>query len=314
MAGPAASAPLRELLDAATARLAGAGVPSPRADAELLAAHVLGVTRGELARQALLGPPPGAQPGSAPSEGFAERFGRLVDERARRVPLQHLTGRAPFRDLELAVGPGVFVPRPETEDVAGAAIDAARAVQQRSGAVTVVDLCAGSAAIALAVATEVPGSRVVAVEVSAPARAWAEANISRLAPGRVDLRDVDVSDPAAAERLGDLAAAVDVVVSNPPYVPPGHQPVDPEVRDHDPEVALYGGGPDGLAVPRAVVALAEGLLRPGGLLVMEHADVQGRQLLSALDDGAWREAQDHLDLGGRPRYVTALRGPAGGPG
>ncbi len=118
-----------------------------------------GVSRGELTRLALLG-------GRPPSPGFTERYDALVDERARRVPLQHLTGRAPFRDLELAVGPGVFVPRPETEDVAGAAIDAARAVRADSGSVTVVDLCAGSAAIALAVATEVPGSRVVAVEVS----------------------------------------------------------------------------------------------------------------------------------------------------
>jgi release factor glutamine methyltransferase len=305
----AEAGPLRRQLDAATARLAAAGVPSPRVDAELLAAHLLGASRSEVTRQALVG-------GAPPTEEFTERYDALVDERARRVPLQHLTGRAPFRDLELAVGPGVFVPRPETEDVAGAAIDAAREVIGRTGSVFVVDLCAGSAAIALAVATELPGSRVVAVEVSAAARAWAAANIAGLAPGRVDLRAGDVSDPddpAVAALLAEVAGVVDVVVSNPPYVPPGHQPVDPEVRDHDPEIALYGGGPDGLAVPRAVVALAERLLHPGGVLVMEHADVQGEQVVAALaaqhPDQAWAQVQDHADLAGRPRYVTAVRRP-----
>jgi release factor glutamine methyltransferase len=271
-------------------------VPSPGADAELLAAHLLHVARSEVARLVVLDD-------AGEPDGYAE----LVAERARRVPLQHLTGRAPFRDLDLAVGPGVFVPRPETEDVAGAAVDEARSVVDVSGSVLVVDLCAGSGAIALAVATEVPGSRVLAVEVSEPARAWAAANIAAIAPGQVDLRPGDVTDPTAAEALADVAGRVDVVVSNPPYVPPGQEPIDPEVRDHDPEVALYGGGPDGLAVPRAVIALAAGLLRPGGLLVVEHADVQGDRLLAALDDARWSDAADHRDLAGRPRYVTARR-------
>ncbi len=287
---------LNEAIEEATRRLAEAGVPSPRADAELLAAHLLHVSRPEVVRLALVG-------GTPAPEGYDD----LVAERARRVPLQHLTGRAPFRDLDLAVGPGVFVPRPETEDVAGAAIDAARAAQAERGAALVVDLCAGSAAIALAIATEVPQSTVVAVEVSAQARAWAQANIDEIAPGRVELRAGDVSDPALPDQLADLAGRVDVVVSNPPYVPPGQQPVDPEVRDHDPEVALYGGGADGLAVPRAVVAVAFVLLRPGGAFVMEHADVQGEQALAALDPQLWSDRQDHRDLAGRPRYVTARR-------
>jgi release factor glutamine methyltransferase len=288
---------LRAAVDAATSRLAAAGIVSARADAELLAAHLLGIPRGEVARLAILG-------GTPAPEGYDD----LVAERAARVPLQHLTGRAAFRGLELAVGPGVFVPRPETEDVAGAAIDAAVDVLTRQAEVLVVDLCAGSAAIAIAVATEVPAARVVAAEVSEQARAWAAANVGALAPGRVDLRAVDVTGPSAWLDLADLLGRVDVVVSNPPYVPPGHVPVDPEVRDHDPEVALYGGGADGLAVPRAVVALAADLLHPGGVLVMEHADVQRAAVVAAMQHhGGWSDVRDHDDLTGRPRYVTATR-------
>lgn len=290
-------------VEQATAELAAARVASPRADAELLAAHLLGVTRPEVVRRAVVG-------GSSAPEGYDE----LVAERARRVPLQHLTGRAPFRDLELAVGPGVFVPRPETEDVAGAAVDAARARVRATGSALVVDLCAGSAAIALAVATEVPGATVVAVEVSEDARAWAAANVESIAPGRVDLRAADVTSPAALEVLADLVGRVDVVVSNPPYIPPDQEPVEPEVRDHDPQVALYGGGPDGLAVPRAVIALAGRLARPGAVLVMEHADVQGAGAIAAVSAGGlWSDVVDHPDLAGRPRFVTASRAGASGP-
>src|SRR6185369_6435918 len=141
---------------------------------------------------------------------------------------------------------------------------------------------------------EVPQADVVAVELSEPARAWAAANIAAIAPGRVDLRSGDVTDPAVAEQLADLLGRVDVVVSNPPYIPPGQEPLEAEVRDHDPEVALYGGGPDGLAVPRAVLALAAHLLRPDGRLVMEHADVQRAAVLAAVAaQGGWTEIADH---------------------
>ncbi|MFL6101072.1 MAG: peptide chain release factor N(5)-glutamine methyltransferase [Actinomycetales bacterium] len=287
-------------LDRAAAELAVAGVPSPRADAELLAAHLLHVSRPEIVRRALLG-------GTDVPGGYDE----LVAERARRVPLQHLTGRAPFRDLDLAVGPGVFVPRPETEEVAGIAIDAARAAVASTGRALVVDLCTGSGAIALAVATEVPKATVVAVEVSVDARAWAQANIAALAPGRVDLRAADVTTPAALRVLADLLGQVDVVAGNPPYIPPGQEPVDPEVRDHDPPVALYGLGPDGLTVPRGFILLAARLLRPGGRMVMEHADVQGAASVAAVAaGGGWYDVEDHLDLSGRPRYVTATRAGA----
>lgn len=279
-------------LDSAAARLAGAGVASARHDAQSLAAHVLGLTRAQVATAALRGD----------DIDLGERFDALVDERARRVPLQHLVGSAPFRDLELDVGPGVFVPRPETESVAEPVVAEAVRLIREGRVPCVVDLCAGSGAIALAVASEVPGADVHAVELSAQALAWARRNTDRLAPG-LDLRLGN-----AATAFGDLDGAVDVVVSNPPYVPPGAVPVDPEVRDHDPAVALYGGGVDGLDVPRQVVLAAARLLRSGGLLVVEHADVQQDALLRELTtSGMWREVTGHLDLAGRPRFVTARR-------
>jgi len=277
---------LEEALREATRRLADAGVPSPRADAEQLAAHLLGTGRGELAARAIRGD-------AAPS-GLDD----LVAERCRRVPLQHLTGTAGFRGLELRVGPGVFVPRPETEVLAGLAVEAARAAAA-DGEPVVVDLGTGSGAIALAVAREVPAARVHAVEISPSAHAWAAQNLQDTG---VDLRLGD-----AATAFDDLDSAVDVVVSNPPYIPPGSVPVDPEVADHDPGVALYGGGPDGLAVPRAVIATAARLLRDGGLLAVEHADSQQVAVLDLLDSPAWREQRGHTDLAGRPRCVTARR-------
>lgn len=277
----------------AVGRLVDAGVPSARHDAESLAAHVLGVSRAQVATAALRGD----------HVELGDRFDELVDERARRVPLQHLVGTAPFRDLVLDVGPGVFVPRPETEVVVEPVVAEAVRLLAEGRPACVVDLCTGSGAIALAVASEVPGSDVHAVELSVQAHAWALRNVERIWPG-VDLRLGD-----AATAFDDLDGTVDVVVSNPPYVPPDSVPVDPEVRDHDPAIALYGGGPDGLQVPRQVMLAAARLLRAGGLLVVEHSDVQQAALLRTLiATGLWREAAGHLDLTGRPRYVTARRG------
>lgn len=284
---------------AAAQVLAAAGVASPRHDAVVLAAHVQGVERAEIERAVLVRDPV--------PDGFDERYEALVAERARRVPLQHLTGQAHFRDLTLQVGPGVFVPRPETELVAGWAIEIAndliaRDWAQGRGEPVVVDLCAGSGAIALSVKDEVPAARVHAVEISPEAHAWAQRNVE--ATGLViDLRLGD-----AMTSFGDLAESVDIVVSNPPYVPTGAIPLDPEVRDHDPAVALYGGSEDGLAIPRLVAARAAYLLRPGGMLVMEHASDQGRSLPQALArTGNWSEIEDRLDLAGRPRAVLARR-------
>ena len=279
----------------ATTRLAEAGIPSPEADAVELAAFCLRTDAADVRRRMVLREPATQQ--------LADGYEELVAQRVTRVPLQHLTGRAPFRGLTLAVGPGVFVPRPETEVTAGLAIDAAR----RAGrAPLVVDLCTGSGAIALAVKDEVPAATVLAVELSDLAHGWAVANRDRLG------LDVEVRLGDATAALPDLEGEVDVVVSNPPYIPVGAVPVDPEVRDHDPEVALYGGSADGLAVPLAVAARAAVLLREEGVLVMEHADSQGRSLPAALRAaGEWVDVLDHADLSGRPRTTVAVRARRG---
>lgn len=283
---------LHDAVARARARLADEGIASPEADAVELAAHALGTDASDVRRRMVLRDPTDA--------GFLDTYDALVDERLTRVPLQHLTGRAHFRRLTLAVGPGVFVPRPETEVAAGLAIEAARAVDD--DAPLVVDLCTGSGAIALAVKDEVPHARVHAVELSDLAHGWAVANRDRLG------LDVDVRLGDATTAFDDLEGAVDVVVSNPPYIPDGAVPNDPEVRDHDPEVALYGRSADGLAVPLAVAARAAVLLRPGGILVMEHADSQGESLPRGLRaTGAWQDVLDHPDLAGRPRATVARR-------
>jgi release factor glutamine methyltransferase len=290
---------LRTALAAAHHRLEEAGVASPAADAHLLAAHVLGVGRGELSRRVVLGYELAAEE--------AARLDAAVGRRADRVPLQHLTGVAPFRRLELLVGPGVFVPRAETELVAGWAVAAAREVAGGGRDPLVVDLCTGSGAIALAVADEVPEARVVAVELGADAVAWAARNVARLGLGdRVDLRAGDATR-AAGSLLADVAGAVDVVAANPPYIPPDADPTEPEVRDHDPALALYGGGDDGLAVPRAVVATAARLLRPGGLLLMEHGELQGAAARAFAAGPEWAGARTERDLTGRDRALVAVR-------
>jgi len=299
-AGP----PLDAVLRAAVVRLRDAGIVTARADVHRLAGHVLATGPSEVATAALTGHR------LAPED--AERFGHLLAQRADRVPLQHLTGRAPFRTVELDVGPGVFVPRPETETVAGLAIQAclAAAVGREAqrvaeGPVVAVDLCTGSAAIALSLAVEVPGTRVLALELDPAAFAWAGRNVGRIAPGAVDLRLGDVTDVAV---LADVAGAVDVVVANPPYIPDGARPVDPEVADHDPPAALFGGGEDGLVVPAAVVAAAVRLLRPGGLLIMEHGDLQGAATRALVPARAgWTDVRTFPDLTRRDRTLVARR-------
>lgn len=273
----------------AAERLATAGILDPLVDAELLAGHVHGLRRGEVQAAIIRG--------DLLDETAVETFDALVSRRAAREPLQHLTGIAPFRHLELAVGPGVFVPRPETETVAQFAIDAllADAAPEPIG----VDLCTGSGAIALAMATEVPHARVFAVELSPDAHAWAARNTA-------DAENLSLVLGDLADTLADLDGTAAVVISNPPYVPDDAIPRDPEVRLHDPAVALYGG-PDGLDVVRVLSTRAMRLLRPGGLLVIEHGELQGADIRALLSADGWRGASTHRDLTQRDRATTAVR-------
>ncbi|NBM14850.1 peptide chain release factor N(5)-glutamine methyltransferase [Streptomyces sp. GC420] len=268
----------------ATQRLADAGVPSPRFDAEELAAFVHGVKRGELH--------------NVKDADFDARYWEAVARREAREPLQHITGRAFFRYLELQVGPGVFVPRPETESVVGWAIDAVRAMDVVEP--LIVDLCTGSGAIALAMAQEVPRSRVHAVELSEEALRWTRKNVEG---SRVVLHQGD-----ALTALPELDGQVDLVISNPPYIPLTEwEYVAPEARDHDPELALFSGE-DGLDTIRGIERTAHRLLRPGGLVVVEHADTQGGQVPWIFNEEAgWTDAADHPDLNNRPRFATARR-------
>ena len=286
------SEPALSLADAvreATAVLAAAGVPSPKVDAELLAGHLLGVGPGRLRALALGNTP-------APA-GYAE----LVAERAQRTPLQHITGVAHFRYLELAVGPGVFIPRPETESAVQLVVDWLKDSAPPARP-KVVDLGTGSGAIAGSIAHEVPDAEVHAVEFSEFAHAWAAKNLLPLGVHLVrgDLRD------ALPEHNGSF----DVVVSNPPYIPAEAVPNEPEVALHDPPEALYGGGADGIELPTAAAASAARLLVPGGYFVMEHAEVQAGWIAAMLErSGLWSQVATHLDLNGRERATSAVRKP-----
>jgi len=274
------------LLDEAVATLEAGGVASARNDAEILLSHVTGVPRALVALTA------------RPQPEQLTVFRRMIDARATRVPLQHLTGRAGFRYVDLEVGPGVFIPRPETELLAGWAVDAARAA---GDAPRVVDLCTGSGAIALSIVHEVPNAMVHAVELDEVALGWAARN---LAGTGVDLRLGD-----AAEAFPDLNGAVDVVVANPPYIPlDAWESVAPEVRDHDPALALWSGD-DGLDAIRALERTAWRLLKPGGFIGVEHAEAQseGAPAVFSQSGHRWREVRDNPDLAGRPRFTTAVK-------
>ncbi|MEY9854018.1 release factor glutamine methyltransferase [Leifsonia sp. EB41] len=282
---------VRSLRDETVAALAQAGVPDPEVDADLLVAFVLGVGRGRVQALVVMD--------TAIDADDARRVRELAARRATREPLQHITGVAPFRSLELAVGPGVFVPRPETEQVVQFAIDALRAVP--SAEPVGVDLGTGSGAIALAMATEVPHARVYAVEKSPEAFAWTRRNVESVGASNLQAVLGDLADA-----LPQLDGTVDVVISNPPYVPDDAIPRDPEVRLFDPAVALYGGA-DGLDVVRVISGVARRLLRPGGTLVLEHGELQGAQIRELLTADGWRAAATHRDLTTRDRATTALR-------
>lgn len=272
------------LLANATKRLTEAGVASPRHDAERLLSHVTGVPRSLLIRSA------------NPNEFQYADFKALIERRAAREPLQHLTGSAAFRHVDLEVGPGVFIPRPETELLAGWAIEHALTLKSP----VVVDLCTGSGAIALSIVDEVPGAKVHAVELDERAFGWAHRNLSGTG---ADLRQGDMADAFA-----DLDGTVDIVVGNPPYIPlDAWESVEAEVRDHDPSLALWSGD-DGLDAIRILEATAFRLLKPGGVVGAEHADVQGESAPGVFASaGRWSAVRDNLDYSQRPRFVTAIR-------
>ncbi len=288
--GPSLAAVVRDV----SVRLSEAGIPSPHHDAVALIARVLGLEPGEVRTAAARGD-------DVPQGHDDAALEALVSRRVAREPLQHLTGVAPFRSLEIAVGPGVFVPRPETEVVAGAAIEAARE-RVAAGVVRVADLCSGTGAIGLAMAHEVPEAQVVLVEVDDDAMPWLRRNVETLGAARVEVVHGDVAG-ALAGREGRF----DVVVSNPPYVPADGRPVEPEAS-HDPARALYGLGEDGLEVPRAVIDAAARLLKEGGALVIEHSDLQGEAMREELrGSGAWEDVHTGRDLAGRERFALARR-------
>lgn len=277
-------------LRAGTGLLAAAGVPSPAADAELLLAHICGVRRGRVQAWALQGR------GMTAIE--TEEFRSAVQRRADREPLQHITGLAPFRSIELRVGRGVFVPRPETEVLVTEAVAALPAGGM------LVDLGTGSGAIALSVAQERPDARVVAVEGSSIAYTWAEGNRRRLGLQNVRIVHGDFGDPAV---LASIGPAADVVVSNPPYVPVGAVPRDPEVRAFDPEMALYSGV-DGLDAIRAIARGLPAILRQGGWAFLEHGEQQGAPVRAVLGAAGLSRLATSRDLTGRDRVTSGLLG------
>ena len=272
---------LREAILAATATLARAGIDSARTDAELLAAHLVGTDRGRLA---LL---------DAPGPEFFDRFDQAIATRAQRTPLQHITGTAPFGPVQLHVGPGVFTPRPETEVMLEWAL-----AQPLPGDAVILDLCTGSGALAIALASQRPQARVIAVDDDAMALGYARRNA---AGTTVRLVHGDVTD---AGLLAELIGSVDLVVANPPYIPIGTA-LEPEVARHDPAHALFAGA-DGMAVIEPLVGRAADWLKPGGLLAVEHDDTTSEATARIMiRAGVFGDITAHRDLTGRPRFVTA---------
>ena len=287
---------LAQVLVRATAALAQ--VPSPRVDAELLAAHLLyGGSRSRLQHAALMG--------ERLTPAQVAEYEALVARRAAREPLQHITGSAPFYRLELAVGSGVFVPRPETELLVEEALKVLAArTESATGQLRIVDLCTGSGAIAAAVKSELPNAQVFAVELSEDAIPYTRKNLEPLG--------VHLVQGDALTALTELAGRFDAVLSNPPYIPSANVPADPEAALHDPEMALYGGGADGMKMPSAIAARAYELLAPGGFFMMEHDDTQEEAVAELLARVGFERCYPVRDLNGRPRHSAGYKPAAAG--
>lgn len=281
----------------ATARLREAGIEMPEHDAKLLLAEAADIELRDVDKALLMGE----------SIDFdAARFQTMLERRAKREPLQYVVGHAPFRYLDLAVGPGVFIPRPETETVVQAGLD--WMTQRGLMHPRVVDLCAGSGAIGLAVVTEVPGSQVWAVELSPHTAEWTQKNLVRTAkqyPSIASNYQLEVGDATSLATLAQLDGTVDMVITNPPYIPETDIPEQPEVRDWDPELALYGGSADGTLIPERIIERAFRLLKPGGALVMEHDISQGDRLVAYARATGFANASTGKDWTGRDRYLFA---------
>ena len=277
------------LLSESSGKLREAGVTSATVDAELLACFCLGISRSEL--QLLV-----ATNQEFPDEHM-NQFQVVLARRVSREPLQHITGTAPFRHLELKVGPGVFTPRPETEQVVGYAMEKITNFQSP----LIVDLCSGSGAIAISLATEISGSKVFAVELSKDAFGYLLQNAASYGLTRDNLRNEDLQTS-----LSELDGLVDLVISNPPYIPNDAVPVDLEVQLHEPSESLYGGV-DGLDVVRKISVRALMLLKPGGLLVLEHADSQSSTIGKLLLAEGWLEIEARADLAGKERMISAVK-------
>lgn len=293
------------VLEAAAARLARAGIDTARHDAKLLLAESAGRSLSDVDKAVLMDD---AFSQFAPSPEARGAFESMLGRRESREPLQHIVGHAPFRYLELEVGPGVFVPRPETELVVQEAIDWITAHGLYSP--RVVDLCAGSGAIGLAIATEVPGAQVWAVELDTQAAQWTRRNMHTVGerfPDLVANYHLEVADATCPVTLATLDGTADVVISNPPYIPLTNVPQQPEVRDFDPDTALYGGSADGMMIPERIIVRAAALVRKGGLFVMEHDITQGDRTVAFARANGFTEARTHTDLTGRPRYLVATR-------
>lgn len=284
--------PLRIAIVEATATLTEAGVGSPRADAEVLASHIVGVPRTRLGLVPLVEPE------------VLDAYRQMVAQRAKRIPLQYIIGTSSLGEIDVEVGPGVFVPRPETELLLAWALAFLENVDRHPP--VVLDLCTGSGALALAIAHARPDAVVHAVELEHHALAWARRNADLLAAQGdtpIHLHHGDVTDRTL---LNQLDGTVDVVVANPPYIPEGAV-LEPEVADHDPHTALFAGS-DGLSVIKPMVANVARWLRVGGGVGVEHDDSNGAGVVESFTQRAvFTDVTEHVDLAGRPRFVVARR-------